>query len=279
MISVIITHHLNENQNLLDWCIESIQKQDIEKEIIVLADTINEPSVPSGVILHYATDGSLDMPCKMINAGFRRASKQATHFFYTNDDIIVGKDCIAGLKASSGNDKIVTAVCNSDDINILSQEEWPKDPVETNKLVRLSHIRDKIHAYKPGSQTVLATNRLYMASFMLPRAVYERIGDFDEYFQVGWEDEDYCLRAAMAGVQLGIDTSCYTFHVGSATVKKNRNQDRDKRNHEYFYKKWGFPYIPKMTSPGFGYIAAVGMRECVANKQVELKVEQNYNHS
>lgn len=53
------------------------------------------------------------------------------------------------------------------------------------------------------------------------RKVFEKIGGFDESYKVGgWEDNDFCLRAALAGFKAVIDKSTYIHHYGQTTLKK-----------------------------------------------------------
>jgi hypothetical protein len=92
---------------------------------------------------------------------------------------------------------------------------------------------------------------------MVPRRAYETIGPFDEIFEAGWEDEDYCIRASIAGFRLGIDTSSYIYHKGGQTVSKAPHNPKNK---EHFKKKWGIDLIPSATMPGFSMITAIAQK-------------------
>lgn len=55
---------------------------------------------------------------------------------------------------------------------------------------------------------------------MIRRKVFDEIGYFDDRFHIGfWEDNDFCLRAQLAGWSLIIDYSTFIHHHGSASFR------------------------------------------------------------
>jgi Flp pilus assembly protein TadD len=74
--------------------------------------------------------------------------------------------------------------------------------------------------------------------------VVERIGGLDERFGSGnYEDDDFCLRAALAGYGARIAQDAFIHHTGSQTFKQ-ANIDYSgamRRNWELFKAKWGMP--------------------------------------
>lgn len=79
--------------------------------------------------------------------------------------------------------------------------------------------------------------------FAVRRAVFERIGGFDEAFRIGqFEDADFFRRARLAGFRLGVVGACFIHHFGSVTqdalsdTKKQRPYEAENRAH--FRKKW-----------------------------------------
>jgi glycosyltransferase involved in cell wall biosynthesis len=47
----------------------------------------------------------------------------------------------------------------------------------------------------------------------LQRSVFEIVGNFDEKFDIGGEDYDFCLRLKKAGISIFHDSCVYVFHV------------------------------------------------------------------
>jgi len=79
--------------------------------------------------------------------------------------------------------------------------------------------------------------------FAVRRAVFERIGGFDEAFRIGqFEDADFFRRARQAGFRSGVVGACFLHHFGSVTqdalsdTRKQRPYEAE--NRAYFRKKW-----------------------------------------
>ena len=79
--------------------------------------------------------------------------------------------------------------------------------------------------------------------FAVKRAVFERIGGFDEAFRIGqFEDADFFRRARLAGFCTGVVGACFLHHFGSVTQDAlsdtNRKRPYEAENRAYFRKKW-----------------------------------------
>ncbi|MBI2513785.1 MAG: glycosyltransferase [Opitutae bacterium] len=79
--------------------------------------------------------------------------------------------------------------------------------------------------------------------FAVRRAVFERIGGFDEAFRIGqFEDADFFRRARLAGFRTGVVGACFIHHFGSVTqdalsdTEKQRPYEAENRAH--FRRKW-----------------------------------------
>jgi GT2 family glycosyltransferase/tetratricopeptide (TPR) repeat protein len=79
---------------------------------------------------------------------------------------------------------------------------------------------------------------------LIRRAVMEKIGGLDERFAIGnFEDDDFCVRAHLAGFQAAVVKDCYLHHYGARTFLGNRI-DYDARmnaNWMVFKQKWNIP--------------------------------------
>ena len=79
--------------------------------------------------------------------------------------------------------------------------------------------------------------------FAVKRAVFARIGGFDEAFRIGqFEDGDFFRRARNAGFRLGTTGACFVHHFGSVTQDALRSRANarpyEQENRAYFRKKW-----------------------------------------
>ncbi len=75
--------------------------------------------------------------------------------------------------------------------------------------------------YIQRAGTLRPTNRLIGFLWMMKREVVEKIGGFDPLFGIGnYEDDDYCIRAQLAGYKLVIADDVFVHHYGSQSFKK-----------------------------------------------------------
>jgi O-antigen biosynthesis protein len=78
---------------------------------------------------------------------------------------------------------------------------------------------------------------------MMPKEVFEKIGELDEKFGLGFfEDDDYCRRTFVAGYQIKLAEDVFVHHHLSASFNKLPSEDRQQlfdENKKYFESKWG----------------------------------------
>jgi GT2 family glycosyltransferase len=78
---------------------------------------------------------------------------------------------------------------------------------------------------------------------LIKKEVIDKIGGLDERFSPGnFEDDDFCLRAQMAGYKTVIATDVFIHHYGSVSFKANGESEYAKRieiNRQKFVDKWG----------------------------------------
>jgi len=110
--------------------------------------------------------------------------------------------------------------------------------------------------------------RLFFFCVMIRRELWESLGGLDEIYQLGtYEDDDFCLRARMAGWSLVVDPGVFVFNYASKTFEENRI-DHDEwlfRNEKLFLEKASClsrSYSPaareKRAVPSTSVIVAVG---------------------
>lgn len=90
-----------------------------------------------------------------------------------------------------------------------------------------------------GQSTVV--KRLTGFCLMIDRQVVEELGGFDERFFPGnFEDDDYGMRAQMAGFELRIARSAFVHHIGSVTFAQVGGLSESLlANWDRFKDKWG----------------------------------------
>lgn len=79
---------------------------------------------------------------------------------------------------------------------------------------------------------------------LIKRAVIDRIGGLDPRFGLGnFEDDDFCIRAHLAGFESQIAGDCFVHHFGGRTFDAAGTHYHEalRRNWEIFKDKWGVP--------------------------------------
>jgi len=113
-----------------------------------------------------------------------------------------------------------------------------------------------------GNPRQVATNRaefrneartLAFVCVYIPRSVIERLGPLDERFAgYGFEDNDYCVRATAAGLQLGIWDGCIVNHTGELPSTFRTRSDLSRlfaQNRKLYAEKWRNPSAATMAAP------------------------------
>jgi GT2 family glycosyltransferase/glycosyltransferase involved in cell wall biosynthesis len=90
---------------------------------------------------------------------------------------------------------------------------------------------------------ILQFPRIAFLCTLIKKEVIEKIGGLDERFSPGnYEDDDYCLRAQLAGFKTVIAKDVFIHHYGSKSFKANGEKAYSERlaiNQKIFVEKWG----------------------------------------
>ncbi|MES2643976.1 MAG: glycosyltransferase [Myxococcota bacterium] len=136
--------------------------------------------------------------------------------------------------------------------------------VDSQKAARLPHAAEALDDYAAALHTEQRGRHAYTSQLILffilaRREVIERIGGIDEvYGRWGFEDNDWSLRARLAGYRLRIARDCFIRHLGSRTSKTANIDYRSLllENWEVFKRKWGLdPALPYGKLPLEGVLA------------------------
>ena len=96
-----------------------------------------------------------------------------------------------------------------------------------------------------GQELLLPTIAFFCVA--MPRIVYEKVGDLDERFGLGFfEDDDYCQRVRKEGFRIAVAEDVFIHHHLSASfdqMDEGIRQALFERNKAIYEKKWG-PWKP-----------------------------------
>jgi GT2 family glycosyltransferase/Flp pilus assembly protein TadD/glycosyltransferase involved in cell wall biosynthesis len=96
---------------------------------------------------------------------------------------------------------------------------------------------------------IFEINRVVGFCLMARRAVVEKIGGLDEHFGSGnFEDDDFCIRARLAGYKAVVAKDVFIHHTGSQTFRGEKIDylESMRRNWDLFKAKWNLPPEAKL---------------------------------
>ncbi|MDG7000259.1 MAG: hypothetical protein JRN15_14240 [Nitrososphaerota archaeon] len=97
-------------------------------------------------------------------------------------------------------------------------------------------IQDRIGSHFSFTGYGLSANSAPLC--VLPTSVFDRIGLFDELFQVGGEDLDFTIRTYLSGYQVALDIKSKIHHLASASINKTGGYYRSRYVRDRAVKNW-----------------------------------------
>ncbi|HTL18683.1 MAG TPA: glycosyltransferase, partial [Patescibacteria group bacterium] len=194
--------------------------------------------------------------CKVIrnsrNLGFAAANNQGfsiaagEHLVLLNNDTVVTEGWIEGLLRVL-RDHPQTGIVGPMSNNVSGPQYAGK--VNYQELAELpGFAAEWSQTYKGQS---METPRAVGFCLLARRAVLDQIGGLDESFGSGnFEDDDFCIRARIAGFRIRIAKDVFIHHAGSQTFKTARIDYRQAmlRNWDIFRNKWKLPASTTLES-------------------------------
>lgn len=83
------------------------------------------------------------------------------------------------------------------------------------------------------------------AMLAIDRALFARIGGFDERYRWGYEDVDLCLKARAAGRPVRYVAEAVSVHVESATLRSSRRTTDLIANYALYRRRWNARLVPE----------------------------------
>ena len=178
-----------------------------------------------------------------VNFALSHAAPHAADLFFLNNDLIFTPGWLDSLVVSER--ALLSPLSNRERQHEFNDFKWGNHLYLDDYLSRQSDLTQIVHQHASelfGYQTVLS---LPFFCIKLPYIVYSELGLFDERFSPGGaEDNDYCLRAAEAGIPVKYALSSYILHFSGkstwdgAESKSAAKQRRETFTHK-FREKWG----------------------------------------
>lgn len=175
------------------------------------------------------------------NRGFNGAVNQGIVISSGKFIALVNNDTVPG---AGWLEKLVEEMNQDSRYGILSPlTNYVGEGPQIDKDARSIDV-DEVDAYaeKIAARTgsTLVSHRLVFFCVLIRRELVDLIGLLDEgYVRGNFEDDDYCMRATLAGYRLGIVKNSFVFHHGSTSFKENKLDyvEHFEENRKHFFLK------------------------------------------
>lgn len=205
------------SEETLDECLSRLRAADGVEEIRVIDNASRDAGIDL-VQRHALADARLRFIANPDNPGFAVACNQgaaasaAPWLAFVNPDCFIETDTLARLRdaAASLADALVGGVLRGED-GTLDAAARRRDP-DFAAMLRTSSARG-LSLPRDPAQALQLVDAVSGALLLLPRALFARIGGFDEGYRLHAEDLDLCRRVRQAGGVVAIANDIEVLHV------------------------------------------------------------------
>jgi GT2 family glycosyltransferase/Tfp pilus assembly protein PilF len=265
LVSIIILAH---NQlELTKRCIASIEQFTPQKFELLLVDNASTDGTSEWMKDYVTKRSNAHLILNATNLGFAAGNNQALalakgdYVLLLNNDTVVTPDWLENMlavfsrHASTGivgpRSNRVAGLQLVENPGYRTPEELPVFAIEWAKR----------HAGQSR-----ASSRVIGFCLLAKKAVFDVLGGLDEQYGSGnFEDDDYCIRARLAGFEVRIADDSFVHHVGGQTFQAAKIDYRQAMlaNWNLFKKKWNIPAEAPMEK---GYRMPTVLPETVSLK-------------
>lgn len=205
------------------------------------------------VIDNASTDGTQDYFKKNVNnvryfrnknnLGFPTAVNQGINHALGDYILILNNDTIL---TENLIERLLEAANSQTEIGIVGPVSNEVSGLQKDKEANYCSI-EEMHKYaaqlrEKNKGQVMHFPRVAFLCTLIKREVIDKIGGLDERFSPGnYEDDDFCLRAQLAGYKTVIVKDAFIHHYGSRSFKANGEKaysERLMKNQQIFVDKW-----------------------------------------
>ncbi|MGH9660516.1 MAG: glycosyltransferase, partial [Bryobacteraceae bacterium] len=249
---LIVTHNSAE---YIGPCLDSIRRHTHHPNYeIVVVDNFSEDGTRDRLAAAAAADPHVHVSLEPSNLGFavanNRAARLATgeYFILLNADTMVTAGWVQRLLRPFLRDPEVGVVVPV--TNFAGNEA--RIHVNYHTASQMEEFAALIARERAGGAMDLEVAPLFCAA--VPRAVWERVGELDEGFDLGmFEDDDFALRVLQARRRVVTAEDCFIHHFGQGSFGKLPREKYDEifeRNRKRFEQKWRVKWEPHRQRRG-----------------------------
>lgn len=250
-VSVIVTSHLDSCRPYLDvclWALMHTQGAEFETLVIASSETAPERKAAPWAVIH---DRSLDSGAKKWKHGAAVAHPKSEYFLFLSDDVMLSTWALCEMvKAAKKTGGIVSPFAQAEHVSgrfIMDPPRLSKSSGPGFEMLTLTPDMslDDVKGWSPyiigrdpGPPIIAIQPWVPFYAPLIPRAVWEKVGELDPALDSRHNDEDYCYRAARLGIPSAFCLSAPVLHFGSKTISQVYTREQmDQATHQFLLKQ------------------------------------------
>jgi len=223
---------------------ESLIKSGVNDYELIVVDNASKDETPAYLREIMSENDNVKVILNKENLGFPSAVNQGilhsrgNYIVIANNDIVFTNRWLQRMSEAAESDSEIGLVGPiSNEVSGLQIDKQAK----YNSMDDMHEYANQIRENNKGK--LLNFPRIAFLCTLVKKEVIDKIGGLDERFTPGnYEDDDYCLRAQLAGFKTVIAKDVFIHHHGSKSFKADgqaRYAERLKINERKFIAKWG----------------------------------------
>jgi GT2 family glycosyltransferase len=231
------------NKKYVEECLNSIIKHTKQPYEVIIVDNASDDKTVKFLKSFSSKNRNIKLILNKKNLGFPAGNNigitksEGDFIVLINNDIVVTKnwlDRILEIAEQYPEVGIIGPISNSVSGRQLDKNAKYKSIPEMHKYAAKIKQKNKGQFFQFPRVAFLCT--------LIKKEVIDKIGGLDERYSPGnFEDDDFCLRAQMAGYKTVIATDVFIHHYGSVSFKADGEDKYAKRistNKQKFVEKW-----------------------------------------
>lgn len=214
-IAVIVVSH--QSAATIDDCLSRLRRAQDVAEIRVVDNDSHDGTLDI-IQRHAASDprvrfiGNPDNPGFAVGCNQGAAASVAPWLAFVNPDLLADADALSRLHDhAAGFEAALLGADLVDEAGVRDEAARRRDPdfasmLSSPRAARLGVAMDP-------SQALQRVDAVSGALMLMPRALFERIGGFDESYRLHAEDLDLCRRAREAGAVVAVANDVRVVHI------------------------------------------------------------------
>jgi len=222
--AVVVTY---QSASTIDACLQALREAEGVSEIRVV-DNDSRDDTLACVQRHALADARVRFIANPDNPGFGVACNQgaadstATWLAFVNPDCVVEPTTLARLHAHAAPlGEVLLGADLVDEDGVRDPAARRHDPDFAAMLSSALRGRREDNAIAPDdTQAVQAVDAASGALMLMPRALFQRLGGFDEAYRLHAEDLDLCRRVRLAGGCVAVANDVRVVHLRGVSSRR-----------------------------------------------------------